>query len=336
VRGERDVVKVDGRGLFGGLFVGGIAVLGLLLRVRGQHAHLAGASSARAAIQVASTPLPEIPAGQPRLSFFALGDTGWQNEAKASVVRAMSVRARDARPDFVLLLGDNFYPEGVRAVDDPAWKTHFEQAFAADELQVPFYAALGNHDHGGNAEAEVEYGLEGGRWRMPASYFAFTRSLSPSCDVAFFVLDTTPLRLGDHSADEQIRWFEDKLARSTARWKIVVGHHPVESSGNHGGSSSLQRLVEPLFVRYGVDLYVSGHDHDLELLKTDVGYLQLVSGAGSTTRDVGWQDETLYAEAEPGFAWLLLLEHDLWIQLVTARDGARFTHHVSKRGEVRG
>jgi len=280
---------------------------------------------------IPSAPPPCLAPGEPRLSFFLMGDAGWQTPAKSAVAAAMARASLRAHPDFVMLAGDNFYPAGVRSNDDPAWNTGFTDAFWQHELQIPFYAAFGNHDHEGNSQAQVEHAQDDPRWRMPAAYFSFSRELAPGCDVQFFVLDTTPLRLGDHSADEQMRWFEEKLARSTAHWRIVVGHHPVVSGGHHGGSSRVRNLVEPLFERYGVDLYLSGHDHDLQLLKPSEGYLQVVSGSGSTVRDVHRQAETLFAEAEAGFVWILVTESDLWIQYVTAAKGARFTYRMSPR-----
>ena len=46
---------------------------------------------------------------------------------------------------FVVLLGDNFYEDGVASVDDPQWQTKFEDPYA--NIDLPFYAVLGNHDH---------------------------------------------------------------------------------------------------------------------------------------------------------------------------------------------
>jgi len=60
--------------------------------------------------------------------------------------------------------------------------------------------------------------------------------------------------------------------------------------------------VRPLLERYDVDLYLAGHDHDLQLLRTGSRWLQVVSGAGSAPRSTSWEDDTIYAAAQPGFA----------------------------------
>ena len=319
-----------------GLLLGGTALgasLLLLSKRREDDSYPGGPSRTFGARPLPPPKDPPAISAHARLSFFALGDTGWQTDAKAAVAAAMAKQAGTAGLDLVLLLGDNFYRDGIASTRDERWRTHFEEAFAAPELQVPFFAALGNHDHNGNVQAQVEYSAQSERWRMPGQYFEFTRSITHACEVQFCVLDTTTMRLDSFAADEQVRWLEEKLANSTARWKVVVGHHPLVSGGDHGGSSNVRDRIEPLLVEHGVYLYLSGHDHDLQLLESGHRYLQVVSGAGSMTRDVRWMDETLYAEAEPGFASFLLTEAELWIQFFTASQGSRYCKHLER--EVR-
>jgi tartrate-resistant acid phosphatase type 5 len=154
---------------------------------------------------------------------------------------------------------------------------------------VPWYVALGNHDHNGNVNAQVEYTKRSSRWRLPASYYKHTERLTDGSAVDFFFLDTTVLEDGSgwgraHAASQrQMSWLERELAASTARWKIAVGHHPVFSGGKHGNTEPLVVLLEPLFERYRVQVYLNGHDHDLQhLIVGKVHYL--TSGAGATPR----------------------------------------------------
>src|SRR5262249_36185180 len=64
---------------------------------------------------------PRDPA-RPVVTFVALGDMGQGSPAQHAVAEAMyHVCARDGC-DFVLGLGDNIYPHGVRAVDDPQFQ----------------------------------------------------------------------------------------------------------------------------------------------------------------------------------------------------------------------
>lgn len=62
------------------------------------------------------------------------------------------------------------------------------------------------------------------------------------------------------------QWLETSLRDSDARWKIVIGHHPLWSSSGSKfeQARALRRLILPTLCRYA-DLYVAGHEHTLEL-----------------------------------------------------------------------
>jgi acid phosphatase len=277
-------------------------------------------------------PLAELPASDrgPGLSFFALGDTGYAGALLKSNVEAME-HAAEAHPvDFVILLGDNFYPSGVKSSEDPLWRERFEEAFTGPNLQVPFYAVLGNHDHRGDPEAQVVYTRKSARWRMPARWFTFTVEVRNGGEAQFFALDTQPFRSGWQETRQEESWLVAELLRSKARWKIVFGHHPVLSHGSHGPTEGLDAFLAPLLERAGVDLYISGHDHDLQLLRSKAGWLQLVSGAGSSTRDTAWASDTLFAAASPGFAWIGIGAKAMWIEIATASSGPLFRWKVEK------
>jgi acid phosphatase len=275
---------------------------------------------------VVPPPNPVPPAG-PSLELFAVGDVGLTTDAKRAVSRRMSEYAAANRADAVLLLGDNFYFHGVSSTDDALWKEQFEDAYSLD---APFYAVLGNHDHLGNTQAQVEYGSRNGRWRMPAQYYTFRLPIGPDAEAAMFMLDTTAIVEGGGAAQEQLRWLERELANCKSRWRLVAGHHPVVSSGVHGPTKELADTLRPLLERFGVDVYLSGHDHDFELLRTGEHWLQVVIGAGSTTRDVRWGDQTSFADARPGFVRLSLRPADLWIEFVAAADGPVFSQRIAK------
>ncbi len=277
-------------------------------------------------------PLAEIAftAGGPAVSFYALGDTGLGNAVLAANAASME-RAAEARPvGFVLLLGDNFYPRGVTKLADPKWQSCFEEPFSGPNLQVPFRVVFGNHDLEGEPDVQIEYGKEHPRWKMPAHWYTFTEAMQGCGEVQFFALDTQPMKSGFSEARDEEAWLAAELAHSKARWKIVFGHHPVLSHGHHGPTAGVADSLVPLFDRYGVDLYASGHDHDLQLLQSRTGWLQLVSGGGSSTRDTAWGDDSLFAAASPGSAWIGIARTEMWIEMATAAEGPRFRWHVQK------
>jgi acid phosphatase len=184
-------------------------------------------------------------------------------------------------------------------------------------------------------QAQVEYSLRSTRWSMPGQYYSFVEPAGGGDQAQFFVLDTEAIRRGEKDAEEQLSWFEDKLAGSRARWKIVIGHHPVTSNGQHGPIHSVRDALVTLFEKYGVALYLSGHDHDLELLETGRGFLQVVSGAGSGTRSMRWGNDTQFASAAPGFVWVGIEKDDLWIVFVDAARGPLYSRHFELAGILR-
>ena len=79
---------------------------------------------------------------------------------------------------------------------------------------------------------------------------------------------------------EQLRWLERELAAARRSrdvdWIVLLAHHLTVSSANSNGSDlGLREQMQPLVDRHGVDLVLSGHDHNYErsfaLRGTDTG-----------------------------------------------------------------
>ena len=134
---------------------------------------------------------------------------------------------------------------------------------------------LGNHDiRTGNGDPQVAYAPFGmkGRW--------YSLRQGP---VEFIMLDTKM----NARWQQQLPWLRRTLAASTAPWKVVVGHHPIYSSGLYGDDPAAIARLTPLFRQYGVQLYINGHEHHYERSTVIEGttYLQ-VGGGGATLRPV--------------------------------------------------
>lgn len=262
------------------------------------------------------------------LPFLVVGDWGDPNAgAQRAVASAMGDVAAQMHAGFVISTGDNFYHGGVDSVGDPQWRETFESVYSAPSLQTPWYAVLGNHDYDGSPGAEVAYTRESSRWRMPSRYFREDMNLPDGSRATFFFLDTTPITMlsgvrdavpqADFGARDQLMWLERVLASCTSDWKIVVGHHPIFSSGRHGPSATLAHHVRPLLERYGVQAYFNGHDHDLEHLQFN-GVDYICSGSGSETRDVHPVPESRFALAQNGFVACNLSRDALQVMFLTA------------------
>jgi 3',5'-cyclic AMP phosphodiesterase CpdA len=138
---------------------------------------------------------------------------------------------------------------------------------------VRFQAILGNHDARHGREAEINYP----HFNMNGK--AYRSFVKGDGLVEFFALDST------HMTREQLSWLEGALSASKAPWKIAYFHHPIYSSGiTHGSDTKLRTLLEPLLVKYGVVVGLSGHDHTYERTKPQQGVQYFVSGAGGQLR----------------------------------------------------
>ena len=218
-----------------------------------------------AAKSAANAPLKlTLPMKDGSVKFAVIGDTGSGSE-KQRDVGEMMVKYHALFPfEFVLMMGDNMY--GGEAPQD------FEKKFAEPyhallNDKVKFYATLGNHDQA----LEVNYT----NFNMNGKeYYKFKKG-----NIAFYSLNS------NYMDKKQVQWLEDELGRETAEWKVMFFHHPPYSSAKkHGSDGQLREVVEPIFLKYGVDVVLSGHDHVYERIKPQKGIYYFVSGAGGQLR----------------------------------------------------
>ena len=221
-----------------------------------------------------------------------------------------------------------FYEDGAASVNDPHWLQSFENVYADPALQVPWYVILGNHDYHVDPTPQLEYGKTHPRWIMPARHFAQTHVVDAATKADFFYIDTSPLiaeyqhdskmmpHLATQDVGAQLRWLDDSLAASAAPWKIVIGHHPIYSSGwGHGDQEEMIQSVLPMLQKHKVQAYFAGHDHDLQHLKGGDVHL-FVSGGGSEHRPVNTSDESQFGAGISGFAMASLRAEALAVQFI--------------------
>jgi predicted MPP superfamily phosphohydrolase len=196
--------------------------------------------------------------------FAVLGDFGTGERPQYEIADRLW-SAHEAFPfDLVLALGDNMY--GRQEARDFVDK--FERPYARLlDAGVRFQATLGNHDRPENRNY-APYNMEGRR------YYSFARD-----QARFVVLDTNTVD------GEQLEWAEATLAAAREPWKIVYFHHPLYSNGGrHGSNVELRVVLEPLLVRYGVQVVFAGHEHIYERSKPQKGIVHFVAGSGGQLR----------------------------------------------------
>ncbi len=286
------------------------------------------ASQTAVAARLLGEPLFADEPSSPALNFAIVGDWGRLGRPdQAQVSQQMGIACDKARAKFVISVGDNFYEDGVISVDDPQWQQSFERVYTADSLQVPWYSILGNHDYHGNCEAQLEYGKSHPRWVMPARYYKQTHRIDATTHADFFYLDTSPMiHSYQHEAKmrnvltqdvpAQMAWLERSLAASKAPWKIVIGHHPIYSAGTgHGNQPELIATLLPVLQKHKVQVYFSGHDHDLEHLKAE-GIDLFISGGGSENRPVAPIPQSEFRKASSGFAMASLRAEEMQVRII--------------------
>ena len=240
-----------------------------------------------------------------RVRVLAFGDFGTGDTTQLNAAAAMRAYHRTSPFDFAITLGDNFYPVGMLATDDPRWQSQFEALYTP--LGIPFYATLGNHDwgHPDSPAAEILYSGVSKSWRMPAPYYSFIAG-----PVQFFAIDTQEMSAA------QLAWLDRAIAESKATWKVVYGHHQVYSATRLDNPRLIRDLV-PL-LNHRVDVYLCGHDHNLQAIKPVNGVHYFVAGAGGagTYRTDSTYTRSLGRFEAYGFAVLEATRTTLTVRLV--------------------
>jgi tartrate-resistant acid phosphatase type 5 len=223
----------------------------------------------------------------------AFGDFGTGSMSQEQTAAAMREYHKQHSFDFGLTLGDNFYTYGMKSPDDPRWKTQWEDLYGP--LGIKFYAVLGNHDWASadSPAAEILYTDKSPDWRMPAPYYTFTAG-----PVQFFAFDTVEVN------EAELAWLDSELTESTARWKVVYGHYHIYSATRGDNKELIERLL-PVLEKNHVDIYLNGHDHNLQELKPEGGVHFFVSGGGGAgLYNLNPYDRTIYKEKINGFTVL--------------------------------
>uniref|UniRef100_A0A0D9VRP7 Purple acid phosphatase n=1 Tax=Leersia perrieri TaxID=77586 RepID=A0A0D9VRP7_9ORYZ len=231
------------------------------------------------------------------LSLLVVGDWGRKGEYNQSrVAEQMGKVGEKLNIDFVISTGDNFYEDGLTGVDDQAFEESFTDIYTAKSLQKPWYLVLGNHDYRGDVIAQLSPVL-----RKIDQRFICMRSFIVNAEIVdFFFIDTTPFqqKYWTHPKDHHYDWREvaprqnyianllkdmdEAMKKSTAKWKIAVGHHTIRSVSDHGDTKELLQLLLPVLKVNDIDFYINGHDHCLEHISSRDSPIQyFTSGGGS-------------------------------------------------------
>ncbi|MBV1909186.1 MAG: metallophosphoesterase [Kangiellaceae bacterium] len=298
------------------------------------------------------------------------------------VAKAMISYCETASCEFSVMLGDNIYPNGATVgLDGKDDTVRFDDLFSkpfggmgADKPDYRIYTALGNHDWATSREgamAQVAF-MENTRPFFMDGLFYSVKPPAAKGEVEIFVIDTEVMLAAvtvleaelnadgsekktseidvplEHTKPQNaaernmVSWLDEQLRNSTARWKFVIGHHPIWSVGGSKfeQARSLRALILPSLCQYA-DIYFAGHEHTLELHQDSCDsvfgnnhnrspLLQVLSGAAAKQRSVHKSFAEYQQENYPDNK-LIWAKGMIWgfshIQLV--EDNAEITLHTT-------
>lgn len=265
-----------------------------------------------------------------------LGRNGYYDQK--TIAEEMGRLAENVDIEFVAAAGDVHHFEGVASVDDPLWMTNYELIYSHPELMIDWFPVLGNHEYRGNTQAVLDYDNVSRRWNMPDRYYSMNFDLDNDATLRLLFIDTTPLidkyhkeseesyrDVASQEIDRQLQWIDSTLNASTATWTVVIGHHPIyaQTPKDDVEREDMQRRVDPILRKHGVDMYIAGHIHNFQHIKpegSDIDYV--VNSSGSLSREVSPTDGTVFCSSESGFS------------VVSASDKKLTLYMLDKHGNI--
>ena len=317
------------------------------------------------------------------------------------VASSMISMCKDNSCDFAVMPGDNIYPDGATlGVDGKDDTTRFEDIFITpfgglgkSKPDFRIYVALGNHDWNTSREgamAQVSF-MESTKPFYMDGIFYSVKPPAGNGEIEVFVIDTEVLLAGVEVKEAELNpdgsekqtddidepkpwtvphtdaeknmsaWLEEQLRNSNAKWKIVLAHHPIWSSGGSKFEEArvLRRMILPAMCKYA-DMYIAGHEHSLELHEDSCDtvfgensgqppLLQVLSGAASKQRPVNQpfkhyqdkhypQDNAIWVKGMTwGYSHIQLVDDKATIRMITtpndgsAKSNVEFTYEYRRR-----
>ena len=222
-------------------------------------------SLASAQQTMAPTQVLKLPNKSGSLKFAIIGDSGQPGGGQTAIAKQMTAWRARYPFEFVIMTGDNLYGRERPRDYESKFSIPYKPLIDAG---VKFYASLGNHDDEGQTQYKL-FNMNGNK------YYSF----KPKDGVRFFALDS------NYVDAKQLEWLGKELTASGSDWKIAFFHHPLYSSGATHGSADAQRdLLEPLFVKHGIDVVITGHEHFYERIKPQKGIAYFIVGSSAKLR----------------------------------------------------
>jgi len=259
----------------------------------------------------------KLPLKEGSVRFGVIGDNGTGESPQYETAQRMQQTFSKFAFTFVIMLGDNIY--GGKTASDMRRKFDIPYKPFTD-AGVLFYASLGNHDDT-NQRFYKLFNMNGER------YYTYKKG-----NMQFFALDS------NYMDPTQLAWLQKELSTSKSDWKICYFHHPLYSSGAfHGSSTELRGILEPMFLKYGVQVVFSGHEHFYERIKPQKGIAYFIIGNSAKLRKGDITKTDLTAKGwDQGYAYMLMeiSGDDLFYQVLGENGQTIDEGSVSRTGKT--
>lgn len=280
---------------------------------------------------------PVLEPNEEDLVLCLLGNGGTGLPGQRQVAESMAEIAPSGPLDLVVLLGNNFMPDGVTSERDPLFRSRFEEVYDPRRLGVPFYVVQGPADHRGAFDAAQKYGVMNSRWTTSVMGF---RVELPCHGKRIGLFGGESVLLGGSLADSRTRTafraLFDLLHASKADWKVVFTHHQLLPLGGSREPEAIAKLEERS--RYHIengkaDLLVSADGRGLRLVVPEKGVPQVMAGGGGGP-EMGTAVEevpgTKFAYGGGGTAWLRFTGETLVVTFHDASGKLLYAHTLRK------
>lgn len=273
------------------------------------------------------TPAPTFtptPTPDDSLTFAVIGDYGSGDQYEAGVAALVA----SWNVDLILTVGDNNLPNGeAETIDANIGQFYsdyihpYQGSYGPGASQNRFFPTLGNHDWWPSGTGPyLDYFTLPGNER----YYQFTRG-----PVQFFALDSSRHEPdGRTPGSTQAQWLQQQMAQSTSDWQVVYFHEPPFSSSSHG---DLPEMDWP-FKEWGVDLVLSGHEHNYERLEYK-GLTYVIDGLGGDWWDP-FEDPSRHTEPDDPVQSLVRFNGNFGALRVTVDLTTFYVEFIDRDGDV--
>ena len=301
-----------------------------------------------------------------QLHFVSLGNFGGPEQSNVS--KALQTQAKTLPISMIVSPGSCF-SQPIIGLDDEKWIEEFENQYAKPELNMQFFPVAGTGDWQGNVssfttmtklvysngrknlEESIILNLDrkGAKWTYPNYFYHYTKTFTDSTSsnvyksgdqvTAFFLfIDTTILSPGfaDISlTNEHWKFLENSLEHASKAhdWVFIVADKPIISSGSSGGDKYLFNHIEPLLKKYSIDAYISGADHNMELIdESNIAHINCGTGAFKGTGSKRERYSKFYSTT-PGFCRHTITKEKFTTEFLDSNNKVLFSYDKKHNGK---